>query len=57
METRAATNAQVSFNVGPVNFYDDGNYTCKAINKHGSDELDAYLNISSKFIWFVYLNY
>ena len=46
--THGATGQQVSFSIGPVNFYDNGDYKCKATNKHGADEMVLSLNISSK---------
>ena len=47
--THGVTDQQVSFTIGPVSFYDDGDYKCRATNKHGFDELVLTLNISSEF--------
>lgn len=50
LATHGATDQTVSFSIGPVQLNDDGEYTCKATNQHGFDEVTVNLTVSRKYI-------
>jgi len=53
--TRPATDQLVSFTIGPIALNGDGEYTCKAINQHGFDEVTVNLTLSRTFDYFVFI--